>query len=93
VIYIPAGVQQGPYSLFFSCSLSSIIRELRQLIMERRYSEKDETFWRRMVLPEEDRSSLTDAEWKGGYRWFRSENVVCLEHYRRPQLLPQRKAS
>jgi hypothetical protein len=63
VIYIPAGVQQGPYSLFFSCSLSSIIRELRHLIMERRYSEKDENFWQRMILCEEDRrTSLANTE-------------------------------
>jgi hypothetical protein len=59
--------------------------------MERRFSEKDEAFWRKMVLPEEDRVSLTSAEWKGGYRWFRSENVVCLEHYRQAETKPAPK--
>ena len=62
--------------------------------MERRYSKKDETFWQKMVLPEEDR--LADTEWKGvGYRWFRSENVRCVEHYRPVEIkpAPQVKAS
>jgi hypothetical protein len=55
--------------------------------MKRRYSEKDETFWRKMVLSEEERrASFTDAGWRGvGYRWFRSANVVCLEHYQGPE--------
>jgi hypothetical protein len=63
--------------------------------MRKRYSEKDEAFWRKLVWPEEDRRSLTSAEWKGGYRWFRSENVVCLEHYRVTETnsAPQQKAS
>jgi hypothetical protein len=63
--------------------------------MERRFSEKDETFWQKMVLPEEDR--LADTEWRGvGYRWFKSENVVCLEHYLRvaeAKPAPHQKAS
>ena len=62
--------------------------------MKRRYSEKEEAFWQKMVLPEEDRI-LIDAQWYGGYRWFRSENVVCLEHYRpiETKPTPQLKAS
>ncbi len=53
--------------------------------MERRYSAKDETFWQKMILPEEDRrTSLAGTRWTGiGYRWFRSENIICLEHYLR----------
>jgi hypothetical protein len=49
--------------------------------VEKRFSAKDEAFWRKRVLPEEDHVNL-DIEWKGGYRWFRSENIVWLEHYR-----------
>jgi hypothetical protein len=45
--------------------------------------EETEAFMRSMVLPEEDRRRYTTAPWQGGYRWFRSANVVCLEHYRR----------
>jgi hypothetical protein len=43
----------------------------------------EETFMRRMTTPEEDCHLYTAAPWKGGFRWFRSENVVCLEKYRR----------
>jgi hypothetical protein len=47
------------------------------------YSEAEEEFKRLLVPPEEDRHLLTAAKWAGGYRWFRSTNVVCLEQYRR----------
>jgi hypothetical protein len=42
----------------------------------------DEAFLRSIVFPEEDRRRFTTAAWSGGFRWFRSSNVVCLEHYR-----------
>jgi hypothetical protein len=42
----------------------------------------DEAFFRRLVLPEEDRRRLTNAPWAGGFRWFRSPNVVDLLVYR-----------
>jgi hypothetical protein len=45
--------------------------------------EDDEAFLRRLIFPEEDRHLFTTAPWRGGYRWFRSPNVVCLEKYRR----------
>jgi hypothetical protein len=66
--------------------------------MERRYSEKDETFWRKMVLSEEDRlTSLANTGWTGvGYRWFKSKNIICLEHYLRvaeAKPAPHQKAS
>ena len=44
---------------------------------------EDEAFLRQLVLPEEDRAKYTSQPWSGEYRWFRSPNVVCLEHYRR----------
>ena len=63
-------------------------------MIERRFSAKAEEFYRKLVLPEEDRMRLSGAEWKGvGYRWFRSENVLPLEHYQRPESLPKRKVS
>jgi hypothetical protein len=39
----------------------------------------------RQVLPSvEDRIRyMPQAKWEGGYRWFRSPNVICLEKYRR----------
>ena len=63
------------------------------MILVQRDNDNDEsTFWRKLILPEEDRRRLfPDMTWKGGYRWFRSENVVCIEHFRRPHL-PGRKA-
>jgi hypothetical protein len=60
--------------------------------MEKRFSIKEEAFWQKRVLSEEDHIRL-GVEWKGGYRWFRSANIVPLEHYRLPESLPQCKAS
>jgi hypothetical protein len=59
----------------------------------RTHTPKDEAFWRRLTLPQEDRALFTSAEWKGGYRWFRATNIVPIEHYRRPVPVPQQKAS
>jgi hypothetical protein len=44
--------------------------------------EADHQFLRRFTLAQEDRVLVTDAPWPGGYRWFRSLNVVCLEKVR-----------
>jgi hypothetical protein len=52
------------------------------MAMEPAKKANDGAFWRRMTLPQEER----ETRWGGtGYRWFRSENVVCLEHFRRPK--------
>ncbi len=40
----------------------------------------DDAFWQKLVLPEEERRWVRD--WEGGYRWFRSPNIVPLERYR-----------
>ena len=45
--------------------------------------QRDEDFFREWTVPEEDRAKYTTQPWTGEYRWFRSPNVVCLEHYRR----------
>lgn len=44
--------------------------------------EEDEAFLRRLIRPEEDRRRYTIAPWSGGYRWFRSPNVVPIEQHR-----------
>jgi hypothetical protein len=44
--------------------------------------EQARAFARTVTLPEEDRARFTSAPWQGGYRWFRSSNVVKLERYR-----------
>jgi hypothetical protein len=45
----------------------------------RLYEQKHERM-RKLVLPQEVKHRLT--KWCGGYRWFESENVVCLEKAR-----------
>jgi hypothetical protein len=46
--------------------------------------EDDDLLLRRVVLCEEDRRRLFPASvWTGGYRWFRSPNVVDLEAKRK----------
>jgi hypothetical protein len=47
------------------------------------HSEEEVAFWRKLTLPQEEKD-YGAPKWKGGYRWFRSANIVCLEHYRRP---------
>jgi len=43
----------------------------------------EHSFARSVTLPEEDRAKYTSVGWEGGYRWFRSPNVICLEKARR----------
>ena len=45
----------------------------------------DHTWKRQFVIPEEDWMRRASVKWNGEYRWFRSPNVVCLEHYRGKQ--------
>jgi len=52
----------------------------------RRYTPQDESFFRQVVFPEEDRHLFTTAPWHGGFRWFRSANVVPIEHWRRVEV-------
>jgi hypothetical protein len=54
----------------------------------RRYNSKDEAFLRQIVIPEEDRHLFTAARWSGGFRWFRSPNVVPFEYWRRSNVQP-----
>jgi hypothetical protein len=43
----------------------------------------DETFLRSLLRCEEDRRRLhPEVKWSGGYRWFRSANVIPMEKYR-----------
>jgi hypothetical protein len=48
------------------------------MLTQVRNDNDDDIFWRKLILPEEDRRRLSpDMTGKGGYRWFRSKNVVC----------------
>jgi hypothetical protein len=53
--------------------------------MDRRYTAEDEAFYRDLMLPQEEEDIPPDmpAQMAGAFRWFRSPNVVCIEHYRR----------
>jgi hypothetical protein len=43
----------------------------------------DEALWRKLILSEEARRTYPLAmPWRGGYRWFQSDNVVDLQPYR-----------
>jgi hypothetical protein len=54
---------------------------------------EDESFLRQLIRPEEDRLRLySTTGWAGGYRWFRSPNVVCIEHWRRKKAQGKRTA-
>jgi hypothetical protein len=53
----------------------------------------DEAFLRSLIRPEEDRRKLYPTHpWGGGFRWFRSPNVVPIERYRGVPKLEQGKA-
>lgn len=47
--------------------------------------EAEHVFARQVTLPVEDRMKYLPVGTvpSGGYRWFRSPNIVCLEKYRR----------
>jgi hypothetical protein len=55
-------------------------------MITKRYSAQDESFLRGVVFPEEDRHLFTTAPWHGGFRWFRSANVVPIEYWRRVEI-------
>jgi hypothetical protein len=45
--------------------------------------DEDLALLRKFMRPEEDlREYRRRMPWTGGYRYFRSANVVCIEHYR-----------
>jgi len=47
-------------------------------------AKNQDSFWQRMILPEEEKDPWARAWWDGTYRWFKSPNVVRLEQYRSP---------
>jgi len=49
------------------------------VLVQKPQHDLDETFWRKRILPEEDRRSRPIPPlWNGSYRWFRSPNIVDL---------------
>jgi hypothetical protein len=50
------------------------------------YTEKQVSFWRRFTLAQDDERRLADhaaPPWRCGHRWYKAENIICFEHYRR----------
>jgi hypothetical protein len=46
--------------------------------------ERDGSFLREWTIPEEERAKYTTTQTGDtAYRWFKSPNIVCLEHYRK----------
>lgn len=54
-------------------------------------SEENDAFWRKVRMAEEDRLAYFPRTTRPGYRWFRSENIVAIEHFRKPHA-PGQKA-
>jgi hypothetical protein len=52
---------------------------------------EDEAFLRQIIFPEEDRHLFTTASWRGGFRWFRSPNIIPIEQWRRRHKINQPK--
>jgi hypothetical protein len=58
-------------------------------MLVRRYSIEDDEFFRSLTQPFEDwLASGVPARLLKGYRWFRSVNVVPIEHYKRAPACP-----
>ena len=51
--------------------------------LNRAWERDDEAFLRAFVFPVEDRRLYMSEPWRGTYRWFRSPNVIPIEHWRR----------
>ncbi len=52
-------------------------------MIDRLADEDDETFMRRITFAEEDRHRFTSTPYRSGFRWFKSDNVVPIERWRR----------
>jgi|GEM_PF-791636 hypothetical protein len=76
------------YLVLASFLILSVCREPMAAIEKRvtealaEYEARHE-FARLVTLPVEDRVKyMPRAKWEGGYRWFRADNVICLEKIR-----------
>ena len=59
------------------------MRGTSMVVVQSSREEIEDAFWRKLVLSEEDRQRLfPKMDRAGGYRWFKSANVVPLEQAR-----------
>ena len=74
---VPWRAIRSPYYII-SLLLSYILRYMPQA-----HRDEDDAFLQQFVLSEEDRQRPhPTTRWTGGFRWFRSDNVIRLELYR-----------
>jgi hypothetical protein len=68
-----------------SCSLAETEEERakRHAWAEAFWARPEEEVMRDLVFPEEERAQWTTAKWDGGFRWFKSPNVIGLEKARK----------
>jgi hypothetical protein len=59
------------------------------MALPRRYTPDHEQMLKTLIFAEEDRHLFTRERWSTGYRWYRTTNVVCLEHYRPYPSIPR----
>ena len=52
----------------------------------------EEAFMRSLIRPEDRRRLYPTVPWQGGFRWFRSPNVVPIERYRQARKLEPGRA-
>jgi hypothetical protein len=56
----------------------------RRLVLNPSYTGEAEAFWRSVTFPADELPRFTASSPVGGFRWFRSPNVVPIEKYQRP---------
>jgi hypothetical protein len=59
------------------------------MALVRRYAPDEEHYFKTLIFPKEDRALYTRERWSRGFRWYRAENIACIEHYRPFPPLPQ----
>ena len=78
-----------PYRVrVYLCYLILLDMERERVVtvkLVRATTDEDEAFWRKMVLPA-DAPSHEGRPWKGCGRWFRADNVIPIERWKRVEL-------
>ena len=71
-----------------------MLTDRKSIVDELAEYEAKHAFARQITMPVEDRARfMPGARWEGGYRWFRSPKVVCLEKYRLLRQSPSKPGS
>jgi len=69
------------------------LTELKLMETAHREDDEDMAVLRLCMRPEEDlREYRRRVPWKGEFRYFRSDNVVCIEYHRRQTAPPPKES-